>query len=57
MENQIKQILLRLPFDLKQWITHEANKDCRSVNMQVVYFLTQIKNSNQGNELNGSTTK
>lgn len=51
------QCMVRLPKDMQEWLLDESNKNCRSLSMQIVYFLTQIKNNEQGNELHGSTTK
>ncbi|CAI3954336.1 unnamed protein product [Commensalibacter communis] len=41
------QYIVRLPLDLREWIINQADKDCRSVNMQIVYFLNQIKNNEE----------
>ncbi|CAI3941621.1 unnamed protein product [Commensalibacter communis] len=57
MEKRKSQIIVRIPLELREWITMEANKNCRSANMQIVYFLNQIKNSELGNGLNDSITK
>lgn len=37
------QIKLRLPEDLKQWLTSEAQKNCRSQTAEIVFSLQEEK--------------
>ncbi|MFJ3114944.1 Arc family DNA-binding protein [Pseudomonas protegens] len=43
MARKDPQFNLRLPEELKQWVEHEAQKNCRSKTAEVVFALLEEK--------------
>lgn len=42
------QVVLRLPQELKDWLSHRAIDNRRSVNGELLYLLEQAKQAGQG---------